>query len=385
MNFELSGDQKALRDEIRRFARERLSPGAAERDAAERFDRDLWTAAAAQGILGLPHDEAVGGAGADSLTTALALEALGEGCDDGGLVFSLGAHLLAVSLPLAKFGDDAQAARWLRGMIDGTTIAANAMTEPEAGSDAFSMRTRAVADGDDWILDGTKTYVTNAPVADLFLLFAITDPDKGFHGGVTAFLAPRGTDGLSVGPAMAKMGLRSSPIADVVMEEVRLGPDAVLGGVGGGAAVFTEAMNHERVGLFASHVGTMDRLLAQTIEHARERQQSGRPIGVHQGVSHRIADLKARVEASRWLVRRAAWALDRSRTAGLDASIAKLFTAESFVDVAKDALHLFGGHGYMVDGGVERIVRDAMAATIYSGTSEVQRNLIARWIGLPAG
>jgi alkylation response protein AidB-like acyl-CoA dehydrogenase len=297
-------------------------------------------------------------------------------------VFSLAAHMLACVVPVARHGSDAQRARYLRGLCDGSLVGAHAITEPESGSDTFAMRMRAERADGGWRLNGTKTFISNGPVADVVVLFALTDPGKGFHGGVTGFLLERGTAGFRSGQAFEKMGLRTSPVGELVFEDVWVGDDAVLGTVGGGAAVFTTAMDWERTLLVAAHVGTIERLLETSIAYARTRSQFGQVIGKFQAVSHRIADMKVQLEAARLLTYRAAKRLGTSRGASLDASIAKLFVSETLVKTALDTIQLHGGNGFMVEYEVERALRDAVGATLYSGTSEMQRNIIGRWLGL---
>ena len=233
MNFELSEEQKLLREEIVRFAQRELSPGAAERDRAETFPRELWGRCGAIGLQGLPVPEAWGGSGADPVTTALALEALGYGCEDGGLVFAVCAHLLACVVPVWKNGSEEQRRRFLPGLCDGSLVAVNGMTEPTSGSDAFSIATRAEPDGDGFRLNGIKTFSSNGPVADLAVVYAATDPDKGYAGGTTAFIVESDTPGFSRGQRFEKMGLRSCPIGELVLEDVVVPRENVLGEVGG--------------------------------------------------------------------------------------------------------------------------------------------------------
>lgn len=256
------------------------------------------------------------------------------------------------------------------------------MTEPEAGSDAFAIQTTADRDGDDFVLAGTKRYISNIPIADLVIIYAVTDREKGFHGGTTAFIVPRDTPGLEFRGPFSKMGLRSSPLGEINMRGVRVPPDAVLGRVGGGGAIFPSAMDWERVLLMASHVGTMQRLLDGAIRHARKRKQFGQAIGKFQAVAHRLVDMKVQLEAARLLIYRAASRLDVSREVGLDASIAKLFASESYIEVAMGILRTLGAAGYVGNDAVERSLRDAVGSVIYSGTSDMQRNIIARWLGL---
>jgi alkylation response protein AidB-like acyl-CoA dehydrogenase len=382
MDFTLSTEQKLLRDSIVRFARGALNEGVIERDRAQVFPRELWRQCAGLGLQGLPAPEAYGGTGADALTVAIALEALGYGCRDGGLVFSLAAHMLACVVPIARHGTEAQKARWLPGLCDGSLVGAHAITEPGSGSDTFTMGMRAERVEGAWRLTGTKTFISNGPVADVVVVFAVTDADKGFHGGVTGFVIERGTPGFSTGQAFEKMGLRTSPVGELVFDGVRLPDDAVLGSVGGGGGVFTTAMEWERTLLVAAHVGAIERLLETAIAYARTRTQFGQAIGKFQAVSHKIADMKVQLEAARLLTWRAATRLGTSRGVALDASIAKLFVSESLVKAALDTIQLHGGYGFMTEYEVERALRDAVGSTLYSGTSEMQRNIIARWLGL---
>lgn len=382
MDFALSEEQRILQDTIGRFARDRLNEKLIDRDRAGTFRRDLWQACANMGLAALPVPPEYGGSGLDSLSTAIALEALGRGCRDSGLTFSLCAHLLACVVPLWKFGSEEQKRTYLPRLCDGTWIAANAMSEPGAGSDAFSLKTRALRDGDGFRLDGSKMFVTNAPVADIALVFALTDPDKGYHGGITAFLVTADTPGFRRGQNFEKMGLRTSPIGELVFEEMWLPETAVLGGVGAGAALFVHAMDWERACLVACHVGRMEWLLETAVAYARTRRQSGQSIGKFRAVSHRLATMKAELEAARLLTYRAAWQLEHSRRVSLDAAIAKLMASEALVRAALDTLQIFGGYGFLTEFEIERAVRDAVGSRIYSGTSDIQRNIIAGWLGL---
>ena len=382
MDFSLSEEQEILRQSIIRFARENLNGDVIVRDREQHFSRELWRKCGEMGLQGLPVPEEYGGSGLDALSCAIALEALGYGCQDGGLVFSLCAHLLSCVVPLWQHGSDEQKRRYLPGLCNGSLIGVHAMTEPGSGSDAFALRTLAKRDGNGFRLNGTKTFISNGPVADLVIVFAVTDRDKGYFGGVTAFLVERETPGFHVSQKFEKMGLRTSPIGELVFEDVFIPMSAVLGGMGSGSTFFTSTMDWERICLFASHVGTMERLLETCIAYARTRVQFGQAIGKFQAVSHRIADVKVQLEAARLLTYRAAWRLGRVRSASLDAAMAKLFVSESLVKTALDTVQIHGGYGYMTDYQVERALRDAVASTIYSGTSEMQRNIIARWLGL---
>lgn len=383
MDFGWTAEQKALRDTIVQFARRELNHDVIERDRSQRFDRALWAKCGEMRLTGLPVPEEHGGLGLDAVTTAMALEALGYACEDSGLVFSLCAHLLPCAVPVWKFGSDEQRARVLPKLASGEWIAANCMTEPNTGSDAFAMSTRAKPDGDGWRLTGGKTFSTNAPVADLFVVFAMTDPEKGYHGGVSCFLVEKGTAGVEIGKRIEKLGLRTSPFSEVIFIDAWVPGNAVLGEVGAGAALFTHSMDWERTCLFAFNVGVHERLLEKSLAYARTRQQFGKPISRFPAIANRLADMKTQLEAARLLVYRAAWKLDHgAKTPSIDASIAKLFVGESLVAAALSAIQVHGGYGFSTEYEIERALRDAVGATIYSGTSEMQRNIIASWLGL---
>jgi alkylation response protein AidB-like acyl-CoA dehydrogenase len=260
-------------------------------------------------------------------------------------------------------------------------IAAQAMTEPESGSDAFGLSTRAERRGDGFALSGSKTFVTNGPVADVFLVYATTDPDEGL-AGLCAFLLERGAPGLSVGPPMPKLGLRTSPMSELSFDGCEVSADGLLGRPGAGMAVFGLAMQWERSLILASAVGTMQRQLERCVSYARERRQFGSPIGKFQAVSHRIADMKVRLETARLVVYRLAWLLDSGKATPLDAALAKLHVSESYLASSLDALQLHGGSGYVAGQELERDVRDAIGSRIHSGTSDIQRNVIAGLLGL---
>jgi alkylation response protein AidB-like acyl-CoA dehydrogenase len=382
MDFSITDEQRLLRESIVKFAQGQLNDNLIARDREQSFSRDLWRQCAEMGIQGLPVSEEFGGSGVDTVTCAMALEALGYGCRDGGLVFALCAHLLACVVPMWRHGSDAQKERYLRGLCDGSLIGAHAITVPGSGSDTFAMRTRAERSGAGWRIHGTKTFISNAPVADVAIVFAVTDPAKGFHGGVTAFVLDRKMPGFVTTRKMEKLGLRTSPVGELVLEDVLVSDDAVLGEVGGGSGIFATAMDWERVLLVAAHLGTMQRLLETCVTYARTRTQFGQQIGKFQAVAHKITDMKVQLEAGRLLTYHAAWRLARARSASLEASITKLFVSESLLKTALDAVQLHGGYGFMVESEVERALRDAIGSTIYSGTSEMQRNIIARWLGL---
>ncbi len=380
--FSLSKDQIELRESTSSFAREHLVDDIVERDRLQIFSRELWERCGLERLQGLPVPQSYGGRGLDPLSTAAALEGLGYGCTDSGLAFSIAAHLLACVVPIWKHGDESLKERYLADLCSGRKIAVNAMTEPQSGSDAFSMQTVAVSTEDGFVLNGTKTLATNAPLADVGLVYAMTDPRKGYYGGVTAFVVDIPSAGLRTGPNLEKSGLRTVPFGEIVFEDCFVPVQNVVGKPGGGGQIFAESMDWERGLLGAIHVGTMQRLMELAIERARTRKQFGQPIGKFQSVSHRIADMKVRLEAARLMVYHTAARLEATRSVSLDAAIAKLFVSESLMETAIDTVRTFGGWGLLTSNEVERAMRDSVASTLYSGTSDMQRNVIARWMGL---
>jgi alkylation response protein AidB-like acyl-CoA dehydrogenase len=363
------------------FAKRELAPGSTERVRTGSFDRELWRRAGAFGLPGLPVPQTHGGMGLGAATTAHLLEALGRGSDDAGLVFSLAAHLFACVVPLVRFGSEPQKAELLPRLARGELVGASAISETGAGSDVFALATRAVADGGTYVLDGEKSWVTNGPVADVFLVYARTQPNAGYFS-VSAFLVEKDRPGLRVGKPIAKVGLATSPTCSIQLESCRIPEENLVGQLGQGAPVFEHAMLWERSCLFALYLGRMQTALERVVEHAKTRSQFGRALGDFQAVSHRIADMKVRLEAARALLYAACAKLDRDEDARLDVAIAKLFVSEAAVQSGLDTVELFGALGVASDSGIERFLGDALPARTVSGTSDIQRNLIARALGL---
>jgi L-prolyl-PCP dehydrogenase len=345
------------------------------------FSRADWARCAELGLLGLSVPTRYGGQGHGFLATARGVEAFGRGSPDMGLVFGAMAHLFACAMPIAEHGDEDLRAATLPKLCSGEWIGANAITEDGAGSDVTAVATRAVRDGDGYLLTGTKTFVSNGPVADLFLVYASTDPGFG-HLGLTAFAVPRDTPGLTVGEPFSKLSLRTCPAATVTLDGCRVAERHRLGAEGRGAAIFQSSMRWERTCLFAAYLGQAQRLIERCVEHARSRRQFGRPIGANQAVSHRLARLRISLEAARLLLWQACWRLDRGDRAVLDTAMAKVAVSESAVDTALAAVRIFGGAGIRAESGIERELRDALPSTIFSGTSEMQLEQIAEELGL---
>jgi alkylation response protein AidB-like acyl-CoA dehydrogenase len=379
----LDEEQRALQRSIVEFAGRELGQDLQRRDREADFDREGWRKCAHLGLLGMAVPSEYGGTNATASTIAAALEGLGYGCADNGLIFSVNAHMWACELPIVHFGDEQQKRRWLPGLCDGSLLAAHGMSEPESGSDAFALRTTARQVNDSWVLNGSKAFVTNAPASDLFIVFATTDRKLGF-AGLCAFVIERGTPGLEVGPPLSKMGLRTSHIGELFFDDCQVPEHALLGEPGGGMAIFNSSMRWERSMILAAAVGTMRRQLERCLAYARERTQFGVAIGSFQAVSHRIADMRVRLQTSHMMLHRIARLLDDGTATDLDAAMTKLHLSEALVQSSLDSLQIHAGAGYLTESGIEKDVRDALGSRIYSGTSELQRNVIARHLGLGA-
>ncbi len=381
MDFSWSDEQLAFKDAVVRFARKELNDGLAERERDGKLSRRNWQKCAEFGLIGLATPEAYGGAGEDILTTMLVMEGLGYGCKDNGLIFAINAQMWSVMHPILAFGSEAQKRKYLPSLVSGERIGAHGMSEPDSGSDAFSLRARAVRADGGYVLNGTKTFVTNGPIADMAVVFATVNPDRG-RWGVTAFLVDTGTPGFSVSEPIEKMGLRTSPMSELVLQDCFVPEDARLGKEGAGVSVFNSSMEWERSCILAAHVGAMERQIEESVQYARERKQFGQPIGKFQSVSNRVADMKVRLETARLMLYKVAWLKKQGKSAVMEAAIAKLYLSEAFVRSSEDAMRIHGGYGYMKEFEIERDLRDALGGVFYSGTSDIQRQIIARLMGL---
>ncbi len=381
MDLELSEQQQELQNAAIKFAQSELNDDLPRRDRDEVFSFDGWKKCAAFGAMGLPVPSEYGGMGLGITDVIAVMEGLGYGARDHGLLFSINAHLWTNSLPILVYGTEEQKRKYLPGLSNGDLIGANGASEPGAGSDIFSMRTRAERRGDHYVLNGAKTFVSNAPVANLFAIYATLDPALGAMG-ITAFLVERDTPGLTVTRGLEKMGLRTSPMAEIVLDNCAVPVSNRLGREGRGVAVFESSMEWERGCILANYLGLMKRQLEDCIAHVRSRRQFGQPIGKFQSVANRVVDMKVRLDTCRPLVYRIGWLKERNKPAMMESSVAKLYVSESLVSSCMDALQIHGGYGYMVEQGIERELRDALGSTLYSGTSEIQRNVIAKCLGI---
>jgi acyl-CoA dehydrogenase len=379
MDFNHTEEQLAFYKSVKDFAGAVVEPGAHDRDVESRFDRDVWNAVGEFGILGLPIPEEYGGSGADIITTCLALEALAEGGHDGGLGLSVGAHITIGTVPIWLHGTDEQKQQYLPRLCSGEAIGAMAITEPEAGSDAAGIKCTAKRDGSDWLINGSKIFITNGSIADSVIVIAVTDPGAGPGQGVSAFIVDKGTSGFSVGRDLDKMGTRSSPLSLLHFDDCRVPGDALLGTEGAALwQVAFECFDWERTVMIASSVGGMKASLDAAIAYAKERKAFGKPISKHQAIQHKIAEMKANLDAARLVLYRAAWLKQEGLPHQIEASVAKLFVAEAAMKNALEATQIFGGYGYIKEYAIERSIRDAKLISIGGGTSEIQKMIIGR-------
>lgn len=381
MDFGYDDRQEELRTAMQAFAREAGLDNEPRSDgAAESLNMDAWRKCAGFGVQGGLIPTELGGKGQDLLTYVAGLEALGETCSDTGLLFSMAAHAFACALPIFRYGTDAQRRRWLPGLCDGSKVGAIAIAEEHGASDAFGLRTRARRVGDHYVLTGHKSWVTNAPCCDLALVFARVET-KG-EDRTVCLVVEHGTPGMLRRPPTPKMGLCSAPFGDLVFDRCAVPADNMLGTESRGKLIFMYAMEWERGCLPAPIVGVMKRQIDQCVRWVNGRRQRGRPLSRHQAVSDRIANMKVRAELSKLAVYSFAWEMQRRRRAPQRASIVKLHVAEAFLSNSLDAVQIHGAYGYTRGAGLERDVRDAVGLRIASGTSDIQRSIIARCQGL---
>lgn len=381
MDFSLTPEQQEWQDAAIEFAKTSLNDDMIARDHDAKFSREFWNRCAEFGVQGLPVPEKYGGIGGDVATGIAVMEGLGYGCKDAGLLFSINAHLWTNSVPILLYGTEQQKEKYLPGLSNGTLIGANGASEPESGSDVFSMKTKVVRQGDKYILNGTKMFVTNAQVSDVIVAYGTMNESRGILG-VCGFIIEKNFPGVSISRKLDKMGLRTSPMAELIFENCEVPAENLLGREGRGAEVFNCSMEWERSCILASCLGTMRRQLEKCVEYARMRKQFGKPIGKFQSVANRIVDMKLRLETARPLVYKIGWLKDKGKSAVAEAAMAKLYLSESFVKSSLDAIQVFGGYGYMTECELERDLRDAVGSQLYSGTSEIQRNIIASMLGL---
>jgi len=375
MKFELSEEQNLIRETVREFAETEIGPSASARDEEERFDRELMFDSLAElGLTGIVFPEEYGGAGADYISYAIAVEELSRVCASTGV--TLAAHLSLCANPIYLFGTEEQKQQFLAPLATGEKMGAFGLTEPSAGSDAGSTRTTAVRDGDDWILNGTKIFITNAGEAETYVVLARTDKEAEKHHGISAFIVAKGTEGFSFGKKEKKLGIRSSLTVEIVFENCRIPGTNLLGEEGEGFKVAMKTLDGGRIGIAAQALGIAQGALDQAVAYAKERKQFDKPITAFQGISFQLADMATQVEASRLLVYNAAYRASAGLPYTMASAMAKLMASETAMKVTTQAVQVLGGYGYTRDFPVERMMRDAKITEIYEGTSEIQRLVI---------
>lgn len=384
MNFNFSNAQERRYESAYRFALDVLDRDAQTRIAQQGLNLELWQQAAAYGFTLGPLSSQFGGEEMGALDTALMIEALGKGSRDLGLSFSLCAHLCACVIPLSRFGSDALKAQYLEPLVTGKLIAANAATEAEAGSDIYAMSSTAQPCDGGYRLNGKKIFITNAPIADLFVVYAKTNPDHGFMG-VSAFLIEKGAPGLHIGETIPKDCLSNCPWGELTFHDLFVPETHRIGMPGAGGAIFHDSMIWEKGCLSALFVGVMERLLDTTLAYAKRRQQFGKPVGQFQSVSNRIIEMKLRLEQCRLMLYRGCWRHDQGQDAELDIAMSKLLISEYAVQSALDAIQTFGGAAMDQELGLVRELLNVIPSRIFSGTNDIQKEIMARKLGLRGG
>ena len=378
MDFSFTDEQKLLKQQVVEFAQKEIAPGAAERDEEARFDRDIWDKAAELGYMGLPFPEEYGGSGASVVDTCVVGEALGYGGLDSGFTLSWGAHVVIGGVPIWQLGNDEQKQKYLPKIASGEWISGLGLTEPEAGSDAAGILTTADKKDGYYVLNGTKTFITNGPIGEVFVVLAKTDKEKG-SAGISGFIIEKGFPGFSIGKEINKTGNRSSPTSELIFDNCEVPAENLLGEENKGfMGVALATLEWERSVMLAPAIGIMEAHLEACIKYAKGRKQFGRPISSFQAIQFKLADMKVWLETARWVLYNVAWTKDQGIMDPLMASVSKLYITEVALKSADQAVQIHGGYGYTKEYAVERALRDAKLGTLGGGTSEIQRWIIGR-------
>lgn len=374
MDFKLTEEQELIRQNMREFAEKHVDPIAAEIDENSRHPAEVFQKLAEGDWMGIPIPAEYGGAGADYLTHALVVEELSRSCSSTG--FTLSIHVGIACMLVLMFGNEDQKKKYLVPMATGEKLGAFVLTEPGAGTDVMAATTTASLDGDEYVLNGTKTFTSNGPTGDTYFVFAWTDKEAG-RKGMSAFIVPKGTPGMQAGTHFQKMGLRSSQTSEMLFKDCRVPKENLLGQEGRGLVMAMTGFDHGRIGISAQSVGIIQAALDESIKWSKERIQFGKPISRQQAISWMIADMATDLDAARFLTYRAAWLKDQGVTFSKEAAMAKLFAAEAAMKHTIKAVQIHGGYGYVKGAKVERLMRDAKITEIYEGTSEAQRMVIS--------
>jgi len=376
LELPLTEEQELLRDTVRSFAQDELLPQAIAIDREARFPTDTFKKMAELGLLGLPIPEELEGSGVDTRTTILVVEELAKCC--GSTALGVAAHTSLCLWPIYTFGSEEQRRRYVPDLASGRKLGAFGLTEPNAGSDSGGTRTTAVRDGKDYVLNGSKIFITNANYAGTFVVTAVTDPARGTHGGITSFILERDTPGFVISEGDEKLGMRGSDWGELSFQECRVPAEQRLGGEGAGFPNFMKTLDGGRIGIGALALGLAEGAYERSVAFAQQRVAFGKPIADQQGVAFKLADMAVGIEAARLLIRSAAERRDEGRPFSREAAMAKLFASEMAMRVTYDAIQVHGGYGFTTEYHVERMYRDAKLCTIGEGTSEIQRMVISR-------
>ncbi|QQE78823.1 acyl-CoA dehydrogenase [Alicyclobacillus sp. SO9] len=377
MDFMLDREHEQIRQLVRDFANKEVAPTAAERDEAEKFDEALFQKMADIGLTGIPWPEEYGGAGMDYLAYVIAVEELSRVCASTGVALS--AHTSLAGWPIYKFGTEAQKQKYLTPMAEGSWIGAYGLTEPGSGSDASGMRTTAVRDGDEYVLNGSKVFITNGGPAHVYVVFAMTNPEMGSRG-ITAFIVEKGMQGFSIGKKEKKMGIRASTTVELIFEDCRVPVENRLGDEGFGFKIAMMTLDGGRNGIAAQALGIAQGAYELARDYAKERKQFGKPIADQQAIQFKLADMATKIEAARLLTYQAAWRESNGHEYGKASAMSKVFASDTAMEVTTEAVQVFGGYGFIREYPVERMMRDAKITQIYEGTNEIQRMVIARLV-----
>jgi butyryl-CoA dehydrogenase len=376
MKFQLSPEHEMIRKMVREFAEKKVAPTAAERDEKEEFSREIFDEMGAIGLTGLPWEEKYGGAGADFLAYVIAVEELSRVCGSTGVTLS--AHISLCSWPIWKYGTEEQKQKYLRRLAEGSALGGYGLTEPGAGTDAAGLRTNAKLDGDNYVINGSKIFITNGD-GDIFVVFAVTDKAKG-PKGISAFIVEKEFPGFRVGGHEKKLGIRASSTCELVFEDCIVPKENLLGQEGDGFKIAMSTLDGGRNGIAAQAVGIAQGAFEAALNYSKGREQFGQPIFNFQAISFMLADMATKIEASRLLTYQAAWLEQEKLPYGKASAMAKLYASDSAMEITTNAVQIFGGYGYSREYPVERMMRDAKITQIYEGTNEVQRLVISRYI-----
>jgi butyryl-CoA dehydrogenase len=377
VNFKWDEEHEMMQKMVRQFAEEQIAPSASIRDEEERFDRSLFDQMGELGLTGIPWSEKIGGAGSDFLSYVIAVEELSRVCASMGVTLS--AHISLASWPLFAYGSASQKERYLRPLAEGRKLGAYGLTEPGSGSDAASMKTTAIRDGDEFVLNGNKIFITNGGEAEIYIVFAVTNPSLK-HKGISAFIIEKGTPGFTFGKKEKKLGIRSSPTLEIIMENCRIPAEQMLGAEGEGFTIAMRTLDGGRNGIAAQAVGIAQGALDAALTYAKERRQFGKSLADQQAIQFKLADMATQIEAARLLTYQAAWLESNGKSYGKASAMAKLLAGDTAMQVTTEAVQIFGGYGYTREYPVERMMRDAKITQIYEGTNEIQRIVIAKYL-----